>query len=71
MEHLLNDQDYERFRHELDVVPWLGFDHDITQDYPPVLIQQYPILRGWTPEQIDSQRLDRTPLSDPNTLAMF
>jgi len=32
IEHLLNDQDYECFRHEIDEIPLLGFDDDATQD---------------------------------------
>ena len=71
MEHLLNDQDYADLKHELDDIPWLGFDHDSTKQYDTVILPSYPLLRGWSQESLDTLKLERTPLSSLDELAML
>lgn len=71
MEHLLNDQDYADLEREIDDIPWLGFDHDSTKEYDTVVLPFYPLLRGWSQERIDALKLERTPLSSLDELAMF
>ena len=71
MEHLLNDQDYADLKHELDDIPWLGFDHDSTKQYDTVILPSYPLLRGWSHESLDTLKLERTPLSSLDELAML
>ena len=71
MEHLLNDQDYADLKHEINDIPWLGFDHDSTRQYDTVVFPFYPILRGWSQERLDALKLERTPMSSLDELAMF
>ena len=71
MEHLLNDQDYADLKHEIDDIPWLGFDHDSTKQYDTVVLPSYPILRGWTQERLDALKLERNPFTSLDELAMF
>ena len=71
MEHLLNDQDYAELKHEIDDIPWLGFDHDSTKQYDTVIMQSYPLLRGWSQERLDALKSERTPMSSLDELAMF
>ena len=71
MEHLLNDQDYADLKHEIDDIPWLGFDHDSTKQYDIVIMQSYPLLRGWSQERLDAFKTERTPLSSLDELGMF
>ena len=71
MEHLLDDQDYAELKHEIDDVPWLGFDHDSTKQYDTVTMQSYPLLRGWSQERLDVLKIKRTPLNSLDELALF
>lgn len=71
MDHLLSDQDYADLKHEINDIPWLGFDHDSTKQYDTVALPFYPLLRGWSQERIDALKLERTPLSSLDELAMF
>ena len=71
MEHLLDDQDYAELKHEIDDIPWLGFDHDTTKQYDTVIMQSYPLLRGWSQECLDALKSERTPLSSLDELGMF
>lgn len=54
MEHLLDDRELEEFSDQINWIPWLDFDHDRTQFYHPVFIDEYPILRGWSRHRLDS-----------------
>ena len=69
MEYLLDPVDLEKFGQELEKVPWLGFDHDTTQEYPLVSIRDYPLLRGWTKTRLEA--LEYSPVSDIETLSML
>ena len=71
MEHLLNDQDYADLKHEIVDIPWLGFDHDATKQYDTVIMQSYPLLRGWSQDRLHALESESTPLSSPDDLAMF
>src|SRR5271170_7207841 len=69
MEHLLDDRELEEFSDQINWIPWLGFDHDRTQVYDPVFIDEYPILRGWSRDRLDV--IQREPVTEIGTLAML
>lgn len=50
MEHLVEREELDRLSDEIPLIPWLGFDHDTTQDYEIVPFEAYPLVRGWAPE---------------------
>lgn len=58
MEHLLDEQKYKQYKDDLDAYPWLGSDHDASQEYPLFVLPSYRGLRGWSPQQINAIMLD-------------
>jgi len=41
-------------------IPWLGFYHDTTT-HPIVFIEQYPLQRNWTREEIGRLEIGQIP----------
>ncbi|MCJ1249173.1 hypothetical protein MMC30_006396 [Trapelia coarctata] len=69
MEHLLQEAALESYGDTIKPIPWYGFDHDRTRQYEVVSVEEYPILRGWTEEQV--RQIKDRPLSDPSTIPML
>jgi Heterokaryon incompatibility protein (HET) len=75
MEHLVDANERAAQRDEISFIPpmpWLGFDHDTTT-HLIVFIDQYPLQRNWTSEEIDRLELGMVPASRTlhETLAMI
>jgi hypothetical protein len=75
MEHLLDANERAARRHEISLtphIPWLAFDHDMTT-HRVVFIDQYPLQRNWTTEEIGEVELGMVPTSRSldETLAMI
>jgi len=68
MEHLFNDEERKSFSQELDTFQWLNFDHDLNE-YGLVPIADYPLVRGWSQQNII--RLRTEPTIDPRDLALL
>lgn len=47
MDYFLTAQEAQQFGHSTQDVPWLGGDHDSTQHYPVVPIDEYLSVRGY------------------------
>jgi hypothetical protein len=47
-----------------DPMIWHGFDHDLTHFYPVVSLENYPLQRGWTPQQLQQFKSDPPPLDN-------
>jgi hypothetical protein len=72
MEHLVAPAELEKIQTSIPKTPWLGFDHDRTQEYHLVPFEEYPLQRGWTAEQLHSLRLGGFKDTDPaSALAML
>lgn len=69
MEHLLQEPTLETYRDSVKPIPWYNFDHDRTRLYQVVSVDEYPLLRGWTEEQI--KQLKHNPLSDASAIPML
>ena len=75
MEHLLSPRERRERKAEIcaiPAVPWLGFDHD-DHEYPlPNAIQEYPLIRGWTPRDVQELKLGNVGNRSPReALAMI
>lgn len=70
MEHLLDSKTRERAKDRMISTPWLGFDHDTSQQFDPVFLSEYPIVRGWTTEQLEAIRTQQK-LPERQTLAFL
>lgn len=72
MEHLLDKEDLELLQDSIPDVPWLGFDHDTVQVYDVVPFEQYPVVRGWSREELERIRNGNTlSRNAASTLAML
>jgi hypothetical protein len=72
MEHLVEPSELGKIQASIPKTPWLDFDHDKTQEYQVVSFEEYPLLRGWTAEQLHSLRLGGFKNTDPaSALAML
>jgi hypothetical protein len=72
MEHLVDPAELEKIKASIPKTPWLGFDHDKTQEYRLVPFEEYPLQRGWTAEQLHNLRLGGFKHTDPaSALAML
>jgi len=69
MEHLLQESVFERYEKTIRPIPWYNFDHDRNRQYEVVSVEQYPILRGWTEEQV--KQLKSHSLSDASAIPML
>lgn len=47
----MNPSERESRKEEILTVPWLGFEHNIANCNPVALVE-YPLLRGWTTQEI-------------------
>ncbi|MCJ1379162.1 hypothetical protein MMC17_002262 [Xylographa soralifera] len=63
MEHLMSEVELERVEHKIPPIPWLGFDHD-TCTYDIASFTNYPLIRGWTPDQLDDLKSGKAPSRD-------
>jgi hypothetical protein len=72
MEHLLDKEDLELLQDSILDVPWLGFDHDRVHEYDVVPFEQYPVVRGWSREELERIRKGNALSRDAtSTLAML
>ena len=71
MQFLLDDEMRARYKHRIKTIRWLGFNHDTSQQYPVVPLDQYPLSRGWSEESLKELRSVKKPLEDPRALAML
>jgi Heterokaryon incompatibility protein (HET) len=54
MEWLLDDES-RQYQKNIEPIPWLGFDHDTSQQYRvAVPLGDYPVIRGWSRSQVQS-----------------
>ncbi|MCJ1388531.1 hypothetical protein MMC18_001378 [Xylographa bjoerkii] len=63
MEHLISEVELKRVEHKIPPIPWLGFDHD-TNTYGIASFTDYPLIRGWTPDQLDDLKNGKAPDRD-------
>ena len=59
----MNSDELDEFKDDIPTTPWLGFDHDSSY-YPVVPFLYYPIVRGWTMDEITHP--GRTLIRDPD-----
>lgn len=72
MEHLVDHHELAEIQGSIPKTPWLGFDHDETQEYAVVPFEEYPLQRGWTVEQLHYLRLGGFKDTNPaSALAML
>ena len=71
MDHLLSDQDLEKFENEIVDTFWLGFDHDDTREYPVVTVDRYLEQRGMSTQYLDALLEVQEPLSDLGVLVVL
>jgi hypothetical protein len=72
MEHLLDKEYLEGLQDSIPKVLWLGFDHDMVQEYDVVSFEQYPVVRGWSTEELEIIRKGNALSRDAtSTLAML
>jgi len=69
MEHLLQESAFEKYGYTIKPIPWYGFDHDRTRRYEVVAVEEYPLRRGWTEEQVT--QIKDHPLSDASAIPML
>lgn len=69
MNHLFDIFEQKLVSTDIDVYPWLGFDHDCGENNEVASIHQYPYVRGRSHEDII--RLTAEPLDDIEDLALL
>ncbi|KAA6413417.1 MAG: hypothetical protein FRX48_03163 [Lasallia pustulata] len=71
MDHLIDEAELELLQSSISQIPWLGFDHD-ANNHALVVFAKYPILRGWTFNEIEQFWGGTDPVRDNGTcLAML